>query len=351
MHVFIMEFFLRLKDQDQHKDDYVMSKPWLKDGICLDLILLENQLPIHVLNELYEFVPKEKENPQGEKVCSICSIKKETGKECCTFLDLACKCGFFEPCPVCKCVCNPPKNPKSENECKHTPTKNAKHLTDLRRCFYIPKLPDSESESESDSDSGSDSFITYSATKLHDSGISFKAARERYSLDVNFKNHSCIFWLFSFITCFKITKALLQIPKLIIEDGTERELRNLIALEQCHYPDHSHICNYVSLIDDLIETKEDVDFLLDEKIIVNHLGSNDEAEKLVNSLCKELVMGPGLFQNQIKELNAHYENPFNRTMATLRSVYFKDLWRGSATIVGLAVLAFTFVNFFRPTHK
>ncbi|KAJ7962052.1 hypothetical protein O6P43_017329 [Quillaja saponaria] len=50
--VFIMGFFLRLKEEDQHKDDYVLSTPWLKEGICLDLILLENQLPIHVLNEL-----------------------------------------------------------------------------------------------------------------------------------------------------------------------------------------------------------------------------------------------------------------------------------------------------------
>ncbi|KAJ7962042.1 hypothetical protein O6P43_017322 [Quillaja saponaria] len=223
--VFIMEFFLRLTEKDQHKDDYVMSKPWLTEGICLDLILLENQLPIEVLKELYEFVPED----------------KEKAKECCTFLDLACD---------------------------------------------------------------------------------------------------------------KIAKARLELPQLIIDDGTECKLRNLIALEQCHYyPDYMFIYNYVSLIDGLIETKEDVNFLLGEKVIANYLGSNHAVEKLVNSLCRELVTGRNYYQEEINELNKHCGDLFNLTMGTLRSVYLKDLWRASSTIVGLAVLAFTFVNFFRATLK
>ncbi|KAJ7962031.1 hypothetical protein O6P43_017313 [Quillaja saponaria] len=223
--VFIMEFFLRLTEKDQHKDDYVLSKPWLKEGICLDLILLENQLPIEVLKMLYEIVPKD----------------KEKGKECCTFLDLVCD---------------------------------------------------------------------------------------------------------------KIAKARLELPKLIIDDVTECKLRNLIALEQCHYyPDYMFIYNYVSLIDGLIETKEDVNFLLGEKVIANYLGSNHAVEKLVNSLCRELVTGRNYYQEEINELNKHCGDLFNLTMGTLRSVYLKDLWRASSTIIGLAVLAFTFVNFFRATLK
>ncbi|KAJ7962041.1 hypothetical protein O6P43_017322 [Quillaja saponaria] len=327
--VFIMEFFLRLTEKDQHKDDYVMSKPWLTEGICLDLILLENQLPIEVLKELYEFVPED----------------KEKAKECCTFLDLACKCRFFIPCLVCKCFCNDKKNPESQNECQHMDTKHVKHLTDLLRCFYIPEKLISVTPQNS-------SCILHSATKLRDSGISFKVVRERCLLHVNFNNRNYIFWLFSLLTGDKIAKARLELPQLIIDDGTECKLRNLIALEQCHYyPDYMFIYNYVSLIDGLIETKEDVNFLLGEKVIANYLGSNHAVEKLVNSLCRELVTGRNYYQEEINELNKHCGDLFNLTMGTLRSVYLKDLWRASSTIVGLAVLAFTFVNFFRATLK
>ncbi|KAJ7962027.1 hypothetical protein O6P43_017311 [Quillaja saponaria] len=335
--VFIMEFFLRLKDQhkekDHYKDDYVLSNPWLKEGICLDLILLENQLPIHVLNELYTFLDEEE-------------------REYCTFLDLACKCGFFQPpnieTMVCKCFPSAKEYPEQENRCQHKPTNDAKHLLDLLRCFYIPidLTPNSLEDSNY--------HISYNATKLRDSGISFKAVQGRYLLDIKFKNHCCLFWLFSFLTCFKsakIAKACLELPKLIIDDGTECKFRNLIALEQCHHPGYLYICNYVSLIDGLIETKEDVDFLLGKKVIVNYLGGNRAVAKLVNSLCRELTIDSRCYEEKIKELNAHYDSCCNLTMMTLRSVYLKDLWRISSTIVGLAVLAFTFVNFFRATLK
>ncbi|KAJ7962022.1 hypothetical protein O6P43_017309 [Quillaja saponaria] len=307
--VFIVEFFLRLNEKDQHKDDYVLSTLWLKEGIGLDLLLLENQLPIKVLNELYTFLDE---------------------KECSTFLDLARKFEFFQP-----------PNMKISKT-----TEAVKHLTDLLRCSYIS--PDFRPDNSNDSDYG----ILYSATKLRDSGISFKAVQERYLLDVDFKNNCCLYWPLSWLTRDKTAKARLEIPKLIIEDGTERVFRNLIAFEQCHYPyAQFYICDYVSLIDGLIETKEDVGFLLEEKVIVNYLGSNDAVAKLVNSLSRELIVSSSCYKGRIKGLNEHYENPFNHTMATLKSVYFKDLWRASSTIVGLAVLAFTFVNFFRTTLK
>ncbi|KAJ7962051.1 hypothetical protein O6P43_017328 [Quillaja saponaria] len=315
--VFIMEFFFRLKEKkekDQHKDDYVLSTPWLVEGICLDLILLENQLPIKVLNKLYTFLDEE---------------------ECSTFLDLAYKCDLFQP----------PNMQISET------TKAVKHLTDLLRCFYIPtnfNLTDFSPDNPDDNDND----ILYSATKLRDSGISFKAVQGRYLLDVNFEDHCYLYWLLSWLTRDKIAKARLEIPKLIIEDGTECKFRNLIAFEQCHYPyDQFYICDYVSFIDGLIETKEDVDFLLEKKIFANYLGSNDAVEKMVNSLCRELVISSRCYKTSIRQLNAHYDNTFNHTMATLRSVYFKDLWRASSTTVGLAVLAFTFVNFFQAILK
>jgi hypothetical protein len=62
---------------------------------------------------------------------------------------------------------------------------------------------------------------------------------------------------------------LLEIPPFMIDDRTERIFRNLVAFKQCHYPWESHICNYVSLLGCLINKEEDVDLLVEKKVIVN----------------------------------------------------------------------------------
>ncbi|KAG2381176.1 UPF0481 protein [Vigna angularis] len=66
--------------------------------------------------------------------------------------------------------------------------------------------------------------------------------------------------------------------------------RNLIAFEQCHYPDETnYICNYVSLIDSLIHTQLDVELLVEKEVIVHELGSHKEVASLVNETFGEQV--------------------------------------------------------------
>ncbi|GLT69092.1 hypothetical protein SLA2020_412710 [Shorea laevis] len=52
---------------------------------------------------------------------------------------------------------------------------------------------------------------------------------------------------------------------------TEAVFRNLMALEQCHYPSKTYICNYVVLLDYLIDTEQDVELLVEKKVIVNNM--------------------------------------------------------------------------------
>ena len=52
--IFIIELFLRTATRQKYeKDDYILSKPWLEEGIKHDLRLLENQLPLFILDGLY----------------------------------------------------------------------------------------------------------------------------------------------------------------------------------------------------------------------------------------------------------------------------------------------------------
>ncbi|KAB1226598.1 hypothetical protein CJ030_MR1G019083 [Morella rubra] len=134
--------------------------------------------------------------------------------------------------------------------------------------------------------------------------------------------------------------------------GTEVTYRNLMALDQCHYPFKTRICNYIRLLDNLIIRGKDVDLLVDRKVIANGLGGSEAASELINTLCDRIVpydhtdkdSGDGLS----KKLNDYYENPWNRTMATMTSTYFSNFWRGTATVVGIIILCFAFWNFLRP---
>ena len=55
--IFIIELVVRnYETPEEEQDNHILGKPWLRNAIELDLILLENQLPFFILEDLYEFV-------------------------------------------------------------------------------------------------------------------------------------------------------------------------------------------------------------------------------------------------------------------------------------------------------
>ncbi|TKY68946.1 UPF0481 protein [Spatholobus suberectus] len=56
--VFILELFLRKLNKSEQKNDYMFTTSWVCKSIQRDLLLLENQLPIFVLEELCRRVCK-----------------------------------------------------------------------------------------------------------------------------------------------------------------------------------------------------------------------------------------------------------------------------------------------------
>ncbi|KAL0007606.1 hypothetical protein SO802_009108 [Lithocarpus litseifolius] len=129
---------------------------------------------------------------------------------------------------------------------------------------------------------------------------------------------------------------------------TEDLFRNLMALEQCHYPKEAYICNYILLLDFLINNKDDVELLVEEGIIVNSFGSNEAVAEMVNKLGHEIVEVNSYYHDVAEDLNSYYRNLWNQNMASLKTVYFRDIWRGTATVVGIIILVVTIMNFLRP---
>ncbi|GLT52997.1 hypothetical protein SLA2020_262970 [Shorea laevis] len=181
--------------------------------------------------------------------------------------------------------------------------KKVRHFTDLHRTFHC------RTNQKSNTKKGTE-HLRYTATKLDEAGLQFEALVDvdqdlckRSLLDIEFYKHECLdrfpcfnlSWLFSCLPClksfrcFKPVQCLMKVPQLVIDNHTEPLFRNLMALEQCHYPTDTYICNYVLLLDSLITTKADVCLLVEKKVIDNRRGSSEAVTTLVNKLGHQII--------------------------------------------------------------
>jgi hypothetical protein len=299
--VFIFELFLKneedMHDNKRYQDDFIVGKPWLRAAIQRDLILLENQLPFFILKKLYRLAIE------------------ETKLNYPSFLDLSCH--YFEK--------------YGKNKTKPYETKHYKplHFTDLVRHFLSFKHPQLESPG------GKQVKNLYSATMLHQAGIKFKALPDECLLDIRAWKE----------TENTVKKGELHMPPLEIDNSTECLFRNLMALEQCHYPRQEFICRYVKLLDFLVDVKKDVDLLIENKVIVSRLGDSKAVAELINKLCLEIVEVTSGYDALSQLLNDYYESSWNKNKAYLVSVYFHNVWIGTGTVIGLIILAITVTRF------
>ena len=315
----------------------------LSYSILQDLILLENQVPFFVLEDLYKYaygdLPDQHTAYQQNEGC------KDEDK---SFHKLVFDyfLHFWEDFGL---------NRSSDDDCKKMlPGKDKQigHFIDFLRYLLLP--------CERAPKRGESIKHLPCATKLTEAGVKFREAQNRLFHDIQFQK-SCLLekcpclnlsWLLSCFPCFKCLEnmqPILEIPSFTVGDATERVIRNLMAFEQCHYLGEAYICNYIVLLDLLINTAEDVDLLVEKKVLVNWLGSNKAVAILINRLSQQIVEGNHSRYHKLSEkLNEHYENCWNKLMASFTSLYFRDFWRGTATVAGILLLFFSFMNFLRP---
>ena len=185
--------------------------------------------------------------------------------------------------------------------------------------------------------------------------MEFREDKKKRLLDIKFQKSrllECLLfltlsWLSSFLPCFNCLEnmeAVLKIPSFTVGDATNRVIRNFMAFEQCHYPHETYLCNYIVLLDHLIETEKDVDLLVERKVLDNWLGRDEAVVNLINELCHQIVEGNHSCYHDISErINEYYMGYWSKLMASLKSQYFRrDFWRGSITVAGILALFFAF---------
>ena len=281
---FILELFWKCHWCSWTRDD----SPWLINASMQDLLLLENQIPFFIIEELF-----------GLAFPFLCNSSP-------SLIQLTFH--FFSHFNVQNI---PP-----------LPDVRIKHFTDLLRTFQLPQTQELPPRC--------DEMIKhlYSATQLYEAGVKFKVSSSKCLLDLKFTN------------------GVLEIPCIQLEDKTETLIRNLMAFEQCHDSGQSYITDYYFILDFLINTSHDVDLLCKKGIMVNYLGNSNAATSMVNRLNNEIVW-MNLSSDYCclsKELNGFYENRWNNWKATLKREYFSTPWRTASTVAAVIFLVLTFIQ-------
>lgn len=205
--VFLLGFFLQTGTQKyQRNEDILFDVPCHITRILEDLILLENQLPYALLENLFEPF--------------LFQFRFEE-----TLRDIILRVFRFEG--------------KLKKDVKF------RHFTDLFRRVRVATLGLPEEQAARAEQS---KFIKslYNADKLDSAGVEFANVGEENDL--------------SLVIVFK--GGVLTMPCFTVEENTERVMRNMMALEQCHYPLSAYVCNYITFLDFLIYTDADVDLLV-----------------------------------------------------------------------------------------
>uniref|UniRef100_A0A6N2LM33 Uncharacterized protein n=1 Tax=Salix viminalis TaxID=40686 RepID=A0A6N2LM33_SALVM len=266
--VFIIQFFLESNDDKGPKN----FEPRIAFDIREDLMLLENQLPLFIIQEIYDRV-----NPRSQDAKSI------------PFLDLA--------------TCHFRKYSFLERVETSPGVEGSTHFTDLLRNLML------HNARKRSNYIFNPSILKYSVVKLRKAGVKFQVTRDKCLVNITFN------------------KGVLKIPQLEVDHNFERLVRNIMALERCCYPSEPYICSYIKFMDHLFDSAEDVDLLVQNKIIVHTLRDNATVSNMIKHFCENIFDNYTCFGDISQGLNAHYESPFNRAL-----VYLPTL-RSAATIM------------------
>ncbi|KAL5698042.1 hypothetical protein ACHQM5_029130 [Ranunculus cassubicifolius] len=199
-----------------------------------------------------------------------------------------------------------------------------KHLTDiLLNCFlpsvtYVAVAP-------------SDSKPFYhlpTATELQKVGVRIKGSENINLLDITFTN------------------GVLAIPKLRLSNSTESTFRNIIAMEQCHPGSNYYVSDYMVVMDDLVNTPEDVGVLISSKVINSYYGNDEDVTQLFNSITRGVTIRntSSHYYGIIHEVNVYSNRRWPRWKARVRKDYFRSPLTVLSLFGALSILIGTIVG-------
>jgi len=143
----------------------------------------------------------------------------------------------------------------------------------------------------------------------------------------------------------KFESGKFYLPFLMVDDTTECSLLNVITFEYLHFNLPPDVTIYVTVMDEIIDSADDVRLLHSKGLILNALGSDEEVARMFNSMGKEITMHHDDNLSEIrKNVSQYCRKRRHRWRAYLISTYFRNPWTIISLAGALLVIALTIVQ-------
>ncbi|CAL2255154.1 unnamed protein product [Prunus armeniaca] len=136
------------------------------------------------------------------------------------------------------------------------------------------------------------------------------------------------------LSAIRFVDRILEIPRLLIHNGSELLFRNIAAFEQCHGCS-SYVNNYLSILDDFVNVPMDVELLIKKRIFINMLTDYNEVSTLINDLGKGVVISDFYFGSVREELERYLKRPWIKWKSTLKRHFFNSPWATNEIITSV----------------
>ncbi|GAB2300688.1 hypothetical protein Dimus_034726 [Dionaea muscipula] len=276
---FIIELFRKVSKLARFQpDDPIASMSWILSFLLRDFVRLENQLPFFVLERLYE----------------VTRLYGDTGGPTLARLSLNCFEYAFD---------------KLEDVAGHLQDlQGGKHLLDLLRTALIP--PELETRQRGLGRTNTPSHVIHSVSKLRRAGIQLRQGKSPSILMVKFH------------------RGVLEMPTVTIDDFLTTFLANCVVYELCHKNSSTYFTTYATLLDCLVNSSVDVEYLEDRNILENYFGTAGEIARFINNLGKDMSFDIErcYLAKMFNEVNQYSQNSWHVQWAGFKYTYFNSPW-------------------------
>ncbi|CAN6997198.1 UPF0481 protein At3g47200-like [Brassica rapa] len=280
-------------------NDRILTTPWILSTIRSDLLLLENQVPLILLNTLLK-----------ESKISV-NLEKLAFK-------------FFNLSVA--------EKTKSQNL-------EAQHLLDLIRKNFINGTSQSPEKGPSNSHYD-DSRLILSANRLRLQGIKFKASHYQPSSKKTSGYVPRRSSREETILDIKLNGNELHIPPIVFDGFISSVLLNCVAFEQLSTKCSNNITSYVVFMGCLMNDEADATYLSEKGIIQNYVGNGSDVSQFFKFICKDVAfdMSNSYLKEEFEGINNYTSNRWNVECARFKHLHFDSPWTVLSSFAVLAAI-------------
>ncbi|CAN1357058.1 UPF0481 protein At3g47200 [Linum perenne] len=323
---FLIELFRKVAGIVGFEDhDPIVTMSWIIPFFYRDFLRLENQIPFFVLEKLFSLT--ELDSGSGRtgkgkfKVYHVVSPHHRARGGSNSRANVA-----RLPSTVSALALNFFNNSMQRpdeivEKYKHL---EAKHLLDLVRLSYTQfdeklVIPSPRG--------GPPSHIIHCISKLRRAGIKLRPSDSP-----------------SLLQQVKFRRGVLEMPPITIDDFMSSFLFNAVAYEQCHVGCQvKHFTTYATLLDSLVNTFKDVEYLCDKNILENYFGTDSDVARFLNNLGKEVAfdIDTCYLARVFDDVHEYYGNNWHVTWASFKFTYFQTPWSFISALAAFVLLVLT----------